>query len=161
MGAPSADYTYQTRDGTETIEAGTLVILGTYRGDPLYNTVNVKGEFITAPVDDGDAAPEPVVRPLDGCALLFSTVPEDQMVSDISDGFFLFVPNLDNEAELQAKNPCEGLRLLPGRIQAELKRTDMPDAADSQRVTAQTPWIHCPGDMDALPQVVLQTGGQA
>lgn len=161
MGALSADYTYQTQEGTETIKAGTLVILGTYRGDPLYNTVNIKGEFITAPVnDEAGSVPEPVVRPLDGYALLLATVPETGPVSDISDGFFIFVPNLEKEAALQAKDPCEGLQLLPGRIQAELKRTDDPDSADSQRVTAQTAWINCPGDMDSLPQVVLQTGGQ-
>ena len=161
MGALSADYTYQTQEGTETIKAGTLVILGTYRGDPVYNTVNIKGEFTTAPVsDEAGSVPEPVVRPLDGYALLLATVPESGPVSDISDGLFLFVPNLDNEAALQAKDPCQGLQLLPARIQAELKRTDMPDSADSQRVTAQTAWIPCPGDMDSLPQVVLQTGGQ-
>ncbi|MDE7010928.1 MAG: M60 family metallopeptidase [Oscillospiraceae bacterium] len=161
MGALSADYTYQTQEGTETIEAGTLVILGTYRGDPVYNTINIKGEFITAPVnDEADSVPEPVVRPLDGYALLLATVPETGPVSDISDGFFIFVPNLENEAALQAKDPCEGLQLLPGRIQAELKRTDKHDSAESQRVTAQTAWINCPGDKESLPQVVLQTGGQ-
>lgn len=157
MGLLSTDYTYDTPDGTETIPAGTLVIVGNYRGDPVYNTVNVVGRFTgTATTEDGDITELDVVeRPLAGYALLFAALPEDGTpVSDLSDGFFLFVPDVQAEAELQETSACNASHLLPSQIRLELYRTDDPNDASSKRLTAQTLWIHSPGG-DDLPQVAL------
>lgn len=157
MGLLSADYTYDTPDGTETIPAGTLVIVGNYRGDPVYNTVNVVGRFTgTATTEDGDLTELDVVeRPLAGYALLFAAVPEDGPVSDLSDGLFLFVPDVQAEAELQGTSTaCDATHLLPSQIRLELYRTDGPNDASSKRLTAQTLWIYSPGG-DDLPQVDL------
>ena len=40
-------------------------------------------------------------------------------------------------------------------MKAVLSRTDLPDAADSQRVTAETLWMPSPGGVD-LPLIVLE-----
>lgn len=151
------DYVYADADGKEqTIPEGTLVITGTYRGDPLWSTVKIKGRF-TVTGADGEMA-EPVERYLDGYTLLFAEVPEDGAVSDISDGIFLFVPNVQREAELQEVNSCSGANLLPSEMMAELARTDKVDSAESQRVTAQTLWIAAPGGAE-LPTIVLSGEG--
>lgn len=156
MGLLSADYTYDTLDGAETIPAGTLVIVGNYRGDPVYNTVNVVGRFTgTATTEDGDITELDVVeRPLAGYALLFAAVPENGPVSDLSDGLFLFVPDVQAEAELQETSSCDASHLLPSQIRLELYRTDDPNDASSKRLTAQTLWIYSPGG-DDLPLVDL------
>ena len=96
------------------------------------------------------------IRFLDGRALLLAEVPEDGAVSDISDGLFLFIPNVQREAELQGEqSDCGGENLLPSQMRAVLSRTDLPDSAESQRVTAETLWTDTPGGTD-LPAIVLE-----
>ncbi|WNX86141.1 M60 family metallopeptidase [Agathobaculum sp. NTUH-O15-33] len=155
-GILSADYVY----GTETddvIKAGTLVITGTYRGDPVYNTLRVKGEFTDSALDaNGEPQEQTTFRYLDGYALFFAEIPEDKEVSDISDGVFIFVPNVQREAELQGgQSHCEGGSLLPSRMMAELSRTDDPNSAENQYLTASTSWISAPGG-DSLPTIELK-----
>lgn len=157
MGLLRADYTYDTAGGKETIPAGTLVILGTYRGDPVYNILHVEGRFTaTATQADGSVQElDPVERPLAGYAFLFAQVPETGPVCDMSDGLFLFVPDVQREAQLQdAASHCDAQSLLPSQIRVSLYRTDDPDDANSKRLTAQTLWLHSPGGED-LPWVEL------
>ena len=47
------------------------------------------------------------------------------------------------------------MNLLPSEMRAVLSRTDLPDSADSQRVTAETLWVSAPGGSD-LPTIVLE-----
>lgn len=158
-GKLAKDYTYTDADNKEqTIKAGTLVVLGTYRGDPVYNTLELKGEFINTPVSDEGEQGAPVTRDVSGEFLMFAEVPKDGEVSDISDGFFLFVPDLEAEKELQEDKPsdCRGESLLPARMKITLYRTDNPDGTGSKRITAETVWIHSPGGTD-LPTVELKT----
>lgn len=151
VGRLSAEYRYG--DGADdVIPAGTLIITGTYRGDPVYGTIKVKGDFTKTSVD-GETTSEQ--RYLDGYTLLLAEIPEDQQVSDISDGLFIFVPNVQHEAELQGETHCDGENLLPSRIKAEFSRTDDPTSPDSQRVTAETLWTHTPGGHE-LPEIVLE-----
>ena len=157
VGRLSADYRYGDGAG-DVIPKDTLVIVGTYRGDPKFNIVKVKGLF-TKTTDKGEQTTDE--RYLDGEAIMFAEIPADNQVSDISDGLFIFVPNIQNEAELQKTeggetvNRCDGVNLLPSQMKAVLSRTDLPDAADSQRVTAETLWMPSPGGVD-LPLIVLE-----
>ncbi len=153
------DYHYQNGDGSdEVIPAGTLVIVGTYRGDPVYNDVKIEGRFTVTGADGETKVTE---RDVDGYALLFAEIPEDGAVSDISDGLFLFVPDVQREAELQdAKgHNCSGINLLPSQMRAVLSRSDQPDGSGGQRTTAVTVWIDAPGG-DSLPTLVLEGGEQ-
>ena len=157
VGRLSADYRYGDGAG-DVIPKDTLVIVGTYRGDPKFNIVKVKGLF-TKTTDKGEQTTDE--RYLDGEAIMFAEIPADNQVSDISDGLFIFVPNIQNEAELQKTeggetvNRCDGVNLLPSQMKAVLSRTDLPDATDSQRVTAETLWMPSPGGVD-LPLIVLE-----
>ena len=138
----------------------TLIVTGTYRGDPLYQTVKIEGRFTRTAVNGDGTEAEDAVEPrfLDGRALLFAEVPEDGAVSDISDGLFLFIPDVQREAELQGEaSGCNDASLLPAQMRAVLSRTDQPTLPDSQRVTAETLWINTPGGTD-LPVIVLEEG---
>jgi hypothetical protein len=157
VGRLSADYRYG--DGAnDVIPKDTLVIVGTYRGDPKFSIVKVKGLF-TKTTDAGEQTTDE--RYLNGYALMFAEIPPDSQVSDISDGLFIFVPDVQKEAELQkaegeeAVNRCDGVNLLPSQMKAVLSRTDLPNAPDSQRVTAETLWIPSPGG-ENLPVIVLE-----
>lgn len=156
VGILSKDYRYGPE---QVIPAGTLIVTGTYRGNPVYQTVKLEGQFVRTTLTGDDAVKtETETRWLDGRALLFAELPEDGEVSDISDGLFLFIPNVQREAELQGEaSGCNAANLLPSRMRAVLSRTDLPDSADSQRVTAETLWINTPGGAD-LPVIVLEEG---
>ena len=91
--------------------------------------------------------------------LLFAELHSDGAVSDISDGIFIFVPNVQKEAELQEADHCKGDNLLPSMIRAEMFRTDVPNDTSSGRTTSETLWFHSPGGED-LPVIVLEGGGQ-
>ncbi len=156
-GRLSADYDC---GGGEVIPAGTLVVVGTYRGDPYYSSIRVKGKFTTTKTAVDESGGETVVteeeiRDMDGDIYLLSQVPEDMMVSDVSDGLFLFVPNVQREAELQDTTHCDGVNLLPSEIMAELYRVDDPNNPDSGRLlSASTLWMNSPGGQD-IPSLVL------
>ncbi len=150
-------YTYGPGAG-DVIPAGTLVIAGYYRGDPVYNYVKIKGRFTTTTFDEEETVHiDSYERYLDGDCLMFAEIPEDGAVSDISDGIFLFIPNVQNEAALQEATHCDGVNLLPSMIRAEIFRTDMPEDTSSGRSTAETLWVSAPGGED-LPIVVLEDG---
>ena len=152
-GLLAEDYRYG--DGSDdVIKKGTLVIAGTYRGDPVYNDVKVQGRFTVTDAEGNTTVQE---RDLDGYALLFAEIPKDGEVSDISDGIFLFVPNVQREAELQNADAhnCSGVNLLPSEMRAVLTRNDQPDGEGGSRVTATTLWISAPGG-DTLPALVLK-----
>lgn len=143
----------------DTLSAGTLVIIGTYRGNPAFVVPAINGEFVTTSIDEkGNLVENTVERPVSGKTLVFATVPESGPVSDISDGIFLFVLDAQQESDLQgegeADHNCEAAYLLPTRIQAVLSRTDTATGGDSH-TTAETEWIITPGGED-LPYIKLE-----
>lgn len=165
MGLLAEDYHYTSLDDAgnevqETIPKGTLVILGTYRGDPVYNTLMVMGRYTgTTSGEDGEMVETAVVeRAVAGYALLFAEIPAVGEVSDISDGFFLFIPDVQREAELQGEGShCDVTNLLPAQIRVDFFRTDDPNDTSSKRLTAQTMWIYSPGGaQEDLPTVELK-----
>ena len=157
VGVMQSPYDY----GSGVIEAGTLVVTGTFRGDPVYNTVRIMGEFAAPDMTgDGDSVAEPVQRYLNGTALLFVEEAPDGIYTDIPNGIFIFIPDEQAEKDLQGLDTSCGVEnILPSRIRAELWRTDTPDSAEGTHCTAETLWINSPGG-DELPQVVVKGGGQ-
>ncbi len=149
---------YQYGDGPdEIIKAGTLVILGTYRGDPAYNTVEIEAVYNTT-AEAGEVTT--ITRPMNGYGLLFAEVPADGAVSDTSDGFFLFVPDLEAEKKLNSQSQVTDD--YPLEIRVNFYRTDDPDNTDSRRLTSQTLWLSFPDGGDDehpvdLPQIILTT----
>ena len=134
--------------------------MGNYRGDPYYSSLKLKGKFTTtkAAVDaNGKETVETAeeVRDVAGYCIMLAEIPPNKKVSDISDGLFIFVPDVQAEAALQDATHCDGVNLLPSQVQMEMYRKDDPNSANSpQRLTAQTLWTNSPGGQD-LPEIVL------
>ena len=144
VGILSDDYHYG--DG-EVIEAGTLVILGTYRGDPRYNYVEVEAVYNTT-AEAGSVTT--VTRPMNGYGLLLAEIPADGAVSDTSDGFLLFVPDLEAEKALNAQSGVTDD--YPLEIRINFYRTDVPGDTGSKRLTSRTLWLPFPDGGDGTAQ---------
>ncbi len=158
-GRLAEDFTYGDNAG-EVIPKGTLVLVGNYRGDPYYGEVKVQGRFTitktTVDASGGETVTTAVEdRDLAGECFMLAEVPANLKVSDISDGLFLFVPNVQAEAELQEASHCDGKNLLPSQVRAQFYRADDPQNPQSpKRLTAQTLWTQSPGGQE-LPELVL------
>ncbi len=145
VGYLTADYIYGS-GAEDKIPANSLVILGTYRGDPVYNTVEVQARYSTTP--EGNESATTIERAMNGYALLLAEIPADGQVSDLSDGIFIFVPDMKAEEALNKESGVTSE--LPFEIRALLYRTDdphgasRPDGGTDRRVTSETLWISCP-----------------
>ena len=167
VGVLKEDYRYaEGEDGV--IPAGTVVILGSYRGDPVYNTVEIQARYSTTP-EAGEAAEAGATyqeRPMNGEVLLFAEIPADGAVSDTSDGFWIFIPDWEAEDALlrellkEEEIPGQEEEILhsPAEIRAVFYRNDDPNSSGSRRETSRTVWISFP-ERATLPQVEL-TGAQ-
>ena len=71
----------------------------------------------------------------------------------IWDGIWVFVPNLEKEAELTGEDGC-GVSLLPAEIMASLYRTNTPNGSVEGPALSTTPWISSPTE-DSMPQIQL------
>lgn len=159
VGVLKDDYHYG--DGADdVVKAGTLVILGTYRGDPTYNYVEIEARYNTTAEADEANGVTTIQRAMNGYGLLLAEIPADGAVSDTSDGFFLFVPDLEAEKKLNAQDGVTDA--YPLEIRANFYRTDTPGSTDSKRLTSQTLWLSFPegGDEDdtvSLPLIDLKS----
>lgn len=143
---------YVDADGEVLLAKDTLVVVGSYRGDPLYNTIHIKGKFMES---NGEQEVTYVERAMNGDLYMFAEVPEDGETSDISDGFFIFVPDIQKEAELQGHTDCSAVSVLPTQIMAEMYRYDTVTNEGSRRKTSETLWYTTPS-YDSMPEVILQ-----
>lgn len=139
------------KDAYQGIPAGTLVILGTYRGNPVYNYVEIQARYNTTP-EAGEVTT--IERPMNGELYLLAEIPADGAVSDTSDGFFIFVPDMEAEAALNAQSGVNDP--YPTEIRAMFYRQDDPNSTDSKRLTSQTLWLDFPDggeDGSSLPLI--------
>jgi hypothetical protein len=146
VGILKETYTY---DGGS-IAAGTLIVVGSYRGDPIYNTIHVEGKYAeTSGLSDTTTYIE---RPINGEVLMFAEVPQDGETSDISDGLFIFIPDIQREQELQGD--CDAVSALPVEMMAKMYRYDTPDQTGTPRVTSTTTWYATP-TYDTMPDIIF------
>lgn len=157
IGVLEKDYTYEVSGGKpETIKAGTVVITGSYRGDPLYNSVRVQAKVQTMKPGSSEL-PEVTEQTLSGETILFAEIPEDGEVSTISDGFFLFIPK-DQEAFKQV-NEDHGDNYSAGNqvmiaLQAQMWRAVDVQGTDA-RMTSDTLFISVPR-YNTMPGIILE-----
>ena len=136
VGLLAEDWKYADGEKDQ-LKKGTLVILGSYRGDPVWCTAEVWGRFRNA---DGTVTE----RVVEGETILLAD-PASLYgdASDISDGLLIFTPKYQNISEL------------PEAICLKLFRTEVPTDASSRRVTAQTLWTSTYDGSD-LPTIHLE-----
>ncbi len=138
------------------VPAGTVVVVGIYRGDPVYNTLEVQARYNTTPEAQEENGVTSVERALNGFALFFAEIPADGQVSDTSDGFWVFVPDWKAEEALNAQTGVTADD--PTEFRVVLYRTDDPYSSASRRVTSETLWTSFP-QTHTLPQLVLTGEG--
>lgn len=138
------------------VPAGTVVVVGTYRGDPVYNTLEIQARYNTTAEAQEENGVTSVERALNGFALFFAEIPADGQVSDTSDGFWVFVPDWKAEKALNAQTGVTADD--PTEFRAVLYRTDDPYSSASRRVTSETLWASFP-QTHTLPQLVLTGEG--
>ncbi len=148
IGRLTSDYVYgETPE--EVIKAGTLVIVGNYRGNTTTNKIQIKGKFATKSSLDENATTEE--RPINGYTLMFDEIPESgKITSSTAQGLFIFVPDIQKEAEIQGQDP-ESVSVLPTEIKAEMYK----ESNGSQFMTTDTLWISMPSD-ESLPQIEIK-----
>lgn len=158
IGVLGQDYTYETTEGEETIKAGTIVVTGSYRGDPLYNSVRIVGKMQSM-MPGSSAAPTVSERTLSGETLLFAEIPEDGAVSTISDGFFLFIPadqdafKKVNEDHVDEHNHGETNEVII-EFKAQMWRA-VDVEGNNPRMTSDTVFISVPR-YESMPSIVLE-----
>lgn len=157
IGYLQEDFIYMDGDTEEKIAKGTLVVTGSYRGDPVYNIISLKGKYSTqGQFGENDVQEE---RFIDGYGLMFAEIPEDGAVSEISDGFWLFVPTVDGETvqsgDEQLPETGHEASVLPDQIKAELYRTLDPDSLENAYKVSDTIWMTSPNE-ETMPLISLK-----
>lgn len=109
---------------------------------------------------------------MNGGAVLFAEIPADGKVSDTSDGFWIFVPDVEAEKKLNQETGIppyievdketgaqgEGDYFHPMEIRAVFYRYDDLEHTGTPRQTSSTMWISFPA-LDTLPEVVFKGEG--
>lgn len=132
------------------LKAGTLVITGPFRGNPVFNTIRVYGKGQSGDMAEGDL--EETEQPLEGAVYLFAALPETGDMAEIDNGFWVFVPSRQSDAAAEEEG-CS-TSLLPTQIMAQLLRTDVPEGGDG-RVTSYTRWLPSP-TYESMPTIILE-----
>ncbi len=140
----------------ENIKAGTLIITGNFRGNPVFNTVRVYGKSVTGSVTEGDLTESDTPVPLEGEIYLFAAIPESGDMAEIDNGLWVFVPKQQSEgtAASSGESTACASSLLPTQIMAELHRTNLPEGG-ANRVTSNTRWLPSP-TYESMPIIILE-----
>ncbi len=132
------------------IPAGTLIITGSFRGNPVFNTLRVYGRSQAGDIASGELAEGDRV-PMEGEVYLFAALPESGDMGEIDNGLWVFVPKQQQDAS--GENGCV-TSLLPTQIMAELHRTDIPEGG-AGRITSSTRWLPSP-TYSSMPKIILE-----
>lgn len=132
--------------GAGILPEGTVVVLGEYLGDPYFTEITLMGRFSHSHAVDGEEHFEE--RAFSGTTYLIAY--ETETVSTISDGLFLFVPDVQSEAELQGDTTCTYFSVFPSELKAVMERNS--DTGNYQ--TSDTVWISVPTE-DSMPLVYI------
>lgn len=158
IGYLKEDFRYG-EDTEDVIKKGTLIVTGTYRGDPVYDMVELYGRFQTDSTEgaiNGDESAK-VERPMNGYSLLFAEVPEEGDMTYINNGFWIFVPDIQKEGAVTGNGNICVQSVLPFDIKVKLFRTDDPLKPDSKRLVGESLWMLSPTE-STMPYIELAGG---
>ena len=132
------------------IPAGTLIVTGTFRGNPVFNTIRLYGKSLEGDMAGGELTEKEDEVPLEGDVYLLAVIPEQGDMAEIDNGIWIFVP------KQQSDDKGDGCAhsLLPTQIMVQLLRTDVPEGGDG-RITSYTKWLPTP-TYESMPKIVLK-----
>ncbi|MCI8623907.1 MAG: hypothetical protein HFG26_09630 [Provencibacterium sp.] len=141
----------------EEISAGTLIVTGNFRGNPVFNTVRVYGKSQSGNMAQDSLTETEERIPLEGEVYLFAALPKEGDMAEIDNGLWIFVPK--QQGDSAGALPGEDAEacfnsLLPTQIMAELHRTNVPEGGGN-RVTSSTRWIPSP-TYESMPMIILE-----
>ncbi len=128
---------YRYAEGEEhIIPEGSIVFIGTYKGNPAYNTVLLyddKGGIVGGFDDEGYLKSEQII---------LADVPETGNIQDVSDGTWIYWIKPDSDFDIGSLN----------RVRAELYRVNNALTNEGQRMVSDSFFIDIP---DTLPSISL------
>lgn len=122
VGILSADYIYEAESGSK-IPKGSLVFMGSYKGNPAYNSVLLyddAGNIVGGRKADGSTQAEQII---------LAKVPENGMLGETSDGTWIYWIEPESDGSLPK---------LSGKVRAELYRVDNALTNEGQRMVSDT-----------------------
>ena len=134
IGILSEDYV----EGEAVIPKGSLIFTGTYKGNPAFNTVllwDENGRIVGGAAEDGSINAEEII---------FAPDPENGMLGEVSDGFWVYYIGAEHADELRGK-----------RVRAELYRVDDAQTQEGERLVSSTMFVEVPV---SLPSIKLDKG---
>ena len=153
MGVGRLKADYDLGEG-QSIKAGTLVIVGNYRGNTSTKKIRINGKFETGDVVQGTTDLQE--RAINGEIYMFDEIGADgKITSSTKDGLFIFVPDLQKESDHFGDHGHEEHSVLPAEIQAQIHEGS--EEEDNLHITSNTLWVNMPSE-DSLPEIVLTTG---
>lgn len=134
IGVLKNDYVYEAETG-EKIPAGSIVLTGTYKGNPAYNVVmpfDMEGNVVSAKDSEGN---------YHASQIILADVPEHGELGETSDGTWVYWIEPGNDFTM------------PEQIRVELYRVDSADTNAGQRLVSDTLPVSVPAE---LPSITLE-----
>ncbi|MGL5753495.1 MAG: M60 family metallopeptidase, partial [Paraclostridium sp.] len=140
VGRLKADYEYAPG---KTIPAGSILVMGEYRGDPAFNVPLILNE------NDENFA-------LEAQTILLANLPEDSQLGEVAEGNYIYwITPEQQDKVINGENNIEGKA-----IKAELYRynkLDSNNAPIGQRLVSDTFLVDLPTNLDELPIIDLNS----
>lgn len=132
VGILANDYEYETG---KYIPQGSLVFMGSYKGNPAYNVVllyDEDGNIVGGADEDGSVNAQHII---------LATVPENGLLGEVSDGTWIYWIEPDAKGNVPE---------FSGAVRAELYRVDNAMTNAGQRIVSDTPWLTIPDKLGSI-----------
>lgn len=128
-------YSYEAEDGSRVIPEGSLIFVGSYKGNPAYNVVVLyddEGNIVGGVDDDNVLTAEQII---------LANVPENGNLGEVSDGIWIYwIAPVDGKVpDLSGKT-----------VRAQLYRVDNALTNEGQRLVSDTNALHIPEQLSHI-----------
>lgn len=132
IGRLASDYQYGETEADK-IPAGSIVFVGSYKGNPAYNVVllyDQNGNIVGGTNEDGSLKAQQII---------LADVPETGNIQDVSDGTWIYWIDPQDIAELSGK-----------QVRAELYRVNDAQTNEGQRLVSDSLYVEVPQEMPEI-----------
>ena len=132
IGRLASDYQYGETEADK-IPAGSIVFVGSYKGNPAYNVVllyDQNGNIVGGTNEDGSLKAQQII---------LADVPEAGNIQDVSDGTWIYWIDPQDSAQLAGK-----------QVRAELYRVNDAQTNEGQRLVSDSLYVEVPQEMPEI-----------